>query len=202
MTHVTVRELAETVGAPIDRLLKQMQEAGLPHTGHEDAVSEEQKQALLAHLKRSHGESSSAPSKITLKRKSVGTIKATGQGRGRTVAVEVRKKRTYVKRGEAPDQGREAEQDVETPRAVVSQAEMEAERIRHEELARKSAEEEGRRREAERKAEDERRRAEAERKKEEERVAKEREAAIAARAAKPAAPDVASQQAAVTRTEK
>jgi len=203
MTHVTVRELAETVGAPIDRLLKQMQEAGLPHTGHEDAVSEEQKQALLAHLKRSHGESSAGPSKITLKRKSVGTIKATGQGRGRTVAVEVRKKRTYVKRGESADQGRDTEHDAEAPRPVVSHAEVEAERIRHEELARKSAEEEGRRKEAERKAEDERRRAEVERKKEEERVAKERETALAARAAKqPAVPDVAAAQAVATRTEK
>ncbi|NJN50578.1 MAG: hypothetical protein HC809_01035 [Gammaproteobacteria bacterium] len=101
MADVTVKELAATVGAPVDRLLKQMQDAGLPHTKDGEAVSEEQKQELLAFLKRSHGESASAPRKITLTRKSVGTLKAGGQGKGRTVAVEVRKKRTYVKRGEA-----------------------------------------------------------------------------------------------------
>jgi len=201
MTDVTVRELAETVGAPIDRLLKQMQEAGLPHKADSDAVSEDQKQALLAYLKRSHGASPSAPSKITLTRKSVGTIKATGQGRGRTVAVEVRRKRTYVKRGDTPAEQARAVEEAEAARPV-SQAELEAERIRQEELARKSAEEEGRRREAERKAEDEKRRLEAERKKEEERLAKEREVAEAAsRAAAPAPADVAAAQAATSRTE-
>jgi len=189
MTHVTVKELAATVNAPVDRLLKQMQEAGLPHTGEADPVSEEQKQRLLAHLKRSHGESTAAPSKITLTRKSVGTIKATGAGRGRTVAVEVRKKRTYVKRGDVPGDGaRGAEAELEARGGVVSQAELEAERFRQEELARKSAEEEGRRREAERKAEEEKRRADAERKKEEERLAKEREQAEATARAKTPAP--------------
>ena len=89
MADVTVKELAETVGAPVDRLLKQMQDAGLPHTADEDAVSEEEKQELLAYLKRSHGEAEGGPRKITLTRKSVSTLKA-GQGKGRTVAVEVR----------------------------------------------------------------------------------------------------------------
>ena len=101
MADVTVRELAETVGAPVDRLLKQMQDAGLPHKADKDAVSEEEKQELLAYLKRSHGEAEGAPRKITLTRKSVSTLKA-GQGKGRTVAVEVRKSRTYVKRADAP----------------------------------------------------------------------------------------------------
>ncbi len=101
MADVTVRELAETVGAPVDRLLKQMQDAGLPHKADKDAVSEEEKQELLAYLKRSHGEAEGGPRKITLTRKSVSTLKA-GQGKGRTVAVEVRKSRTYVKRADAP----------------------------------------------------------------------------------------------------
>ena len=70
MADVTVRELAETVGAPVDRLLKQMQDAGLPHKADKDAVSEEEKQELLAYLKRSHGEAEGAPRKITLTRKS------------------------------------------------------------------------------------------------------------------------------------
>jgi translation initiation factor IF-2 len=154
MSEVTVKQLADTVGTPVDRLLKQMQEAGLPHTSNDEQVSDEEKQTLLAFLKRSHGEASSAaPSKITLKRKTLGTLK-TGQGRGgRTVNVEVRKKRTYMKRSESDAAGG-AEETIE---AGPSQAELEAARIREEDLARKSAEEETRRLEAEKKAEEERR---------------------------------------------
>ena len=100
MSDVTVKQLAESVRAPVDRLLKQMQEAGLPHTGEDQSVSEDQKQELLAFLKRSHGSDESGQKKITLKRKTVGTLKS-GQGRaGRAVTVEVRKKRTYVRRAE------------------------------------------------------------------------------------------------------
>lgn len=175
MADVTVRELAVTVGAPVDRLLKQMQDAGLPHTKDGEAVSEEQKQELLAFLKRSHGESDAAPRKITLTRKSVGTLKAGGQGKGRTVAVEVRKKRTYVKRGDAGlEPVKPAPGPAEAP--AKSASELEAERIRSEEMSRKGAEEETRRKEAERKAEDERRRVEAEKQKELERAAKAKEA--------------------------
>src|SRR6056300_1654179 len=97
MAQVTVAQLAETVGASVDRLLAQMKDAGLPHASAEESVSEEDKQTLLAHLKQSHGESASAPKKITLKRKSVSTLRAGGAGK-RTINVEVRKKRTYVKR--------------------------------------------------------------------------------------------------------
>ncbi len=200
MSDVTVKELADTVGAPVDRLLKQMQDAGLPHTSDEQVVSEEQKQELLAFLKRSHGESASAPRKITLKRKSVSTVKAGGQGKGRTVAVEVRKKRTYVKRGEAGlEPAKLSTVEAETPQ-VKGQAELEAERIRSEELSRKAAEEETRRKEAERKAEDERRREEAERAKELEQAAKEREAATEANKAAEAAAEVARAQAAAQKT--
>ncbi len=178
MADVTVRELAVTVGAPVDRLLKQMQDAGLPHTKDGEAVSEEQKQELLAFLKRSHGESDAAPRKITLTRKSVGTLKAGGQGKGRTVAVEVRKKRTYVKRGDAGlEPVKPAPGPAEAP--AKSASELEAERIRSEEMSRKGAEEETRRKEAERKAEDERRRIEAEKQKELERAAKAKEATTA-----------------------
>lgn len=100
MSDVTVKQLAESVGAPVDRLLKQMSEAGLPHTSESEPVTEDEKQALLLFLKRSHGSEETAPKKITLKRRSVGTLKS-GQGRaGRNVTVEVRRKRTYVKRAE------------------------------------------------------------------------------------------------------
>ena len=95
----TVEQLAETVGASVERLLSQMKEAGLSHSAAEEEVSEEDKQTLLAALKRSHGEGEAAPRKITLKRKQLSTLR-TGGGGKRTVNVEVRKKRTYVKRDE------------------------------------------------------------------------------------------------------
>ncbi len=100
----TVEELAETVGASVDRLLAQMKDAGLPHAAAEEQVSEEDKQTLLAFLKKSHGESDGAPRKITLKRKQLSTLR-TGGGGKRTVNVEVRKKRTYVKRDELDEAG-------------------------------------------------------------------------------------------------
>ena len=117
MAQVTVEQLAETVGASVDRLLSQMKDAGLPHAGADEAVSEEDKQTLLMHLKKSHGERAAAPKKITLKRKSVSTLRAGGAGK-RTVSVEVRKKRTYVKREDA--EGAEPEADVSADVAVES----------------------------------------------------------------------------------
>ena len=63
MAQVTVSQLAETVGASAERLLAQMKDAGLPHASAEEAVSEEDKQTLLAFLKKSHGEGSGAPKK-------------------------------------------------------------------------------------------------------------------------------------------
>ena len=103
MADTTVKQLAEIVGTPVDRLLQQMQEAGLPQKEEGDAVDEAQKESLLAFLKRAHGETEGGPKKITLKRRTLSTVKAGGAaGRGRTVNVEVRKKRTYVRREQAP----------------------------------------------------------------------------------------------------
>ncbi|WGL16345.1 translation initiation factor IF-2 [Microbulbifer bruguierae] len=115
MAEVTVSELAKSVGATEERLLKQMQEAGLPHTSADAKVSAEEKQVLLNFLKSSHGsnggEESAAPRKITLKRKTTTTLK-TGSGTGRkTVNVEVRKKRTYVKRAESEAESEQPELD-------------------------------------------------------------------------------------------
>ena len=107
MAQVTVQQLAEVVGASVDRLLTQMGEAGLPHKKVDEAVSDEDKQMLLTYLKRSHGESATAPRKITLKRKTISTLKTAGSQGKKTVNVEVRKKRTYVKR----DQEEHAEAD-------------------------------------------------------------------------------------------
>lgn len=95
MAEVTVKELANVTGTPVERLLQQMQEAGLPQTSPEERVSDEEKQKLLAHLKSAHGDSSAEPRKITLKRKTLSTLKVGGS---KTVNVEVRKKKTYVKR--------------------------------------------------------------------------------------------------------
>ena len=183
MSEVTVKQLAETVGTPVDRLLKQMQEAGLSQTNDEEPVSDAEKQTLLAFLQRSHGGAEPGPSRITLKRKTVGTLR-TGQGRaGRTVNVEVRRKRTYVKRAEAEVAEPVPASDTE---AKPSALELEAQRIREEDLARKTAEEETRRLEAERKADEERRREEVRIQEEEARQEAERKAKLAA-APKPAA---------------
>jgi translation initiation factor IF-2 len=111
MAQVTVQQLAEVVGASAERLLTQMKEAGLPHTAADEVVSDEDKQTLLKFLKRSHGESTDAPKKITLKRKTLSTLRTSGSQGKKTVNVEVRKKRTYVKRDQEglPEDGSEAE---------------------------------------------------------------------------------------------
>ncbi len=102
MAAETVEQLAETLGISVDRLLQQMQDAELPQKTSSDSVSETEKQQLLSFLKQSHGAGEAGPKKITLKRRSISTLKTPGGGgRGRTVAVEVRKKRTYVRRGPA-----------------------------------------------------------------------------------------------------
>ena len=98
MAEVTVKQLAADVGAPVDRLLKQIVEAGLKARSENDAVTSDEKQQLLAYLRKTHGEAQAEPNKITLKRK---TYKAGGGARGgKTANVEVRKRRTYVKRAE------------------------------------------------------------------------------------------------------
>ncbi|WP_045857848.1 translation initiation factor IF-2 [Teredinibacter purpureus] len=117
MAEVTVSELAKSVGASVDRILAQMKQAGLSHQNSDEMVSDEEKQTLLAFLKSSHGESADAPKKITLKRKTTTTLK-TGSGASRkTVNVEVRKKRTYVKREEA------SEDDADTGDQSISETE-------------------------------------------------------------------------------
>ena len=149
MADVTVSQLAETIETPVDRLLLQMQEAGLSHGNPDDLVSEEEKQALLAHRKRVHGDAESGPQKITLKRRTISTLKTGGSsGRGRTVNVEIRKKRTYVRRAESDLEPGVAQ---EAPPAPVR---ADATRASDEEARRRAAH-------AEAEAETERRKAEA-----------------------------------------
>ncbi len=108
MADVTVKQLAQTIGVSADRLLGQLKDAGLVFSDAEQMVTEEQKRLLLAHLKRAHGENSEVtPHRITLKRKSISQVKLGGSGahdthRGKTVNIEVRKKRTYVKQAPTP----------------------------------------------------------------------------------------------------
>ncbi len=123
MAQVTVQQLAEVVGASVERLLTQMKEAGLPHAAAEEAVSDEDKQTLLAYLKRSHGESTAAPKRITLKRKTLSTLKTPGSQGKKTVNVEVRKKRTYVKR----DPGDLGAEDITLEDTAAQDAAREAE---------------------------------------------------------------------------
>ncbi len=102
MSDVTVRQLAEVVGIPIDRMMEQLEEAELTITDPDATISNSDKMQLLTHLRKSHGKAErdfTAPDKVTLKRRSVSELKVpAGTGRAKTVNVEVRKKRTYVKR--------------------------------------------------------------------------------------------------------
>lgn len=122
MSEVVVSQLAESIGTPVDRLLKQMEDAGLPQRKVSDSVSDEQKEVLLKFLRESHGgDVESGPKKITLKRKTVSTLK-TGSGTARkTVSVEVRKKRTYVKREDANIDESEDQLDIEQEAPAVAE---------------------------------------------------------------------------------
>lgn len=120
MAEVTVTELAKTVGASVDRLLMQMKEAGLNHSSADANVSDEEKQTLLAYLKGLHGENTGEPKKITLRRKTVSTLRSANR---KTVNIEVRKKRTYIKRS---DEELQAQADIELEIKAREEAEAAA----------------------------------------------------------------------------
>ena len=113
MTKITVKALSEEIGTPVDRLLEQLADAGMTKAGT-DQVSEEEKQKLLTHLKKEHGDTSgeAEPTRLTLQRKTRSTLSVNaGGGKSKDVQVEVRKKRTYVKRSIIEDDAnREAEE--------------------------------------------------------------------------------------------
>jgi len=121
MADVTVKQLAADIDAPVDRLLRQIVEAGLKARSEADSVTSDEKQQLLTYLRKNHGESEAEPKKITLKRKTTTTLKA---GRAKTVNVEVRKRRTYVKRAEVEP---EATKPEEAPVAPEQEASVAAE---------------------------------------------------------------------------
>ncbi len=159
MAEVTVRQFAEVVGIPVDRLLAQLEQAGSPIRSADQPITDQEKMRLLQHLRRAHGEGEAAaePKKITLKRRTVGELRQTGpRGKAKTVSVEVRKRRTYVKRALAV-----AEEAAKVEQQIAERARLEeAERARQEELRARIAEEERRRaeEEARRQAEEEARR--------------------------------------------
>ncbi|MEY4763198.1 MAG: translation initiation factor [Pseudomonadota bacterium] len=139
MADVTVTQFAEVLKVPVDRLLVQLEQAGIQVKGAEDLINDEAKMVLLTHLRRSHGsaEEPTSPNKITLKRKTQSELKlASTQGRARTVNVEVRVKRTYVKRDVLEEQARVQQEHVDGKRKDVEDAQrLEQERIeaeRHE----------------------------------------------------------------------
>ncbi|MDR0277446.1 MAG: translation initiation factor IF-2 [Paucimonas sp.] len=143
MTQVTVKELAQEVAAPVERLLQQMREAGLPHTDAGQLVSDSEKQALLTHLKSSHKAKVEEPRKITLQRKTTSTLRVAGS---KSISVEVRKKKVFVQRSPEEIQA-EQKRELEERRAVENAA-----REKSEAEARQRAEEESRRQAAEKAA--------------------------------------------------
>ena len=107
MAETTVRELADVVRIPVNRLLAQLGECGLPHTEADQRINDQEKDQLLDHLRRLHGKGAgetAAPRKIALKRKSVSELKiASSQGRRKTVTVETRRRRSYLPGAAARD---------------------------------------------------------------------------------------------------
>jgi translation initiation factor IF-2 len=155
MASTTVAQLAAELNRPAAALLEQLQSAGVSKASTDDSVTESDKARLLDHLRSSHG---AAPGverkKITLTRKSTSEIKqADSSGKARTIQVEVRKKRTFVKRDEAPAPTEDADA-AETHEADLRRREVEAhaeaERLR---LQEEELKEEQRRREAQERAE-------------------------------------------------
>jgi len=169
MADVTVAQFAEVLKVPVDKLLTQLDEAGIKVLGSDDTISDDAKLELLTHLRRSHGQSESAsgdaaPRRITLKRKSLSELRLSGaQGRSRTVNVEVRRKRTYIKRDVLEEQAQKDQEELDRQRLEEEQrveavkleqereqaekeaaARLEEEKREQEEKARINAEEEAR----------------------------------------------------------
>ena len=98
MTDKSIKELALSVARPVEKLLEQVRDAGLPQRKAEDIISTEQQDTLVNHLKKVHGQDDGHAGKITLKRKTTSTAKvASTSGKAKTINVEVRKKHTFVK---------------------------------------------------------------------------------------------------------
>jgi translation initiation factor IF-2 len=150
MADVTVSQFAEVLKVPVDRLLVQLDQAGIKVEGPDARISDDAKLELLTHLRRTHGsgDASSAPSKITLKRKTQSELKlASAQGRARTVNVEVRQKKTYVKRDVLEEKARQQQDEIDSRRREADEAvKAESDRIEAARLEAERLEVENRRR--------------------------------------------------------
>ena len=181
MSGVSVEQLAKVVGTTTERLLSQLADAGVPKKNDADVVSDTEKLQLLDHLRKVHGkqEREQKPvNKITLRRKRTSEIKVGGKG-SKTVNVEVRGKRTYVKRSQTADEEAKraaamAEERVkrEAQAAELERKRLEAEQAKQAEEALKKEKEA-----ADRRAQEE---AEIKAKEEAERQAREKEEALQA----------------------
>ena len=122
MADVSVTQFADVVGISVDRLLEQLKEANVTVSGAEATITDEEKMTLLSFLKAKHESegNSSEPKKITLNRKSTSELKVTGtHGKGKSVTVEVRKKRTYVKRSVIQEEEEAKEAEEQAKRDVI-----------------------------------------------------------------------------------
>ncbi|HKM14485.1 MAG TPA: translation initiation factor IF-2 [Marinospirillum sp.] len=140
MSENTVKEFAKVINQPVDNLLAQMKEAGLKHNSEDQKISEQDKQTLLDFKKRIGG-TAAEPTKITMTRKTTQQLK--GDGR-KSVNVEVRKKRTFVKRSEVEDQAEKAQEvarhAAEVEASKKAEAETEAKRQANEKVRREAEE--------------------------------------------------------------
>ena len=152
MADVTVSQFANVLKVPLEKLLSQLADAGIVVDGGDDIISDDAKMKLLNHLRESHGidesnKGKTVPKKITLKRKSQIELKLSGsQGRSRTVNVEVRKKRTYVKRDVLENQAeqekkekelREKQEQEKIQKEILEKQKQEQQQLEAEELKKK-----------------------------------------------------------------
>ncbi len=163
MSDVTIKQLATVLATPVDKLLAQLAEAGMSFSDPEQSISSTEKVKLLGFLRRNHGKreassEDSAPRQVTLKRRTVSELTVNPGQRGavaKTVNVEVRQKRTYVKRSVVEDQGKSIDperedalrklEESQAKRDAEEHVRQEADRRRHEEDARQKAVEEEKR---------------------------------------------------------
>ncbi len=141
MSSTTVAEFANELKKSTDTLLEQLRSAGVAKTAPTDAISEADKQKLLGYLQASHGTATPERKKITLVKKSTSEIKqADSSGKARTIQVEVRKKRTFVKRDEGGDTAVVEAPEPEVAQPATAPSVEDSELARREEEARRQAE--------------------------------------------------------------
>ena len=140
MSSTTVAEFAKELKKPTDTLIEQLKAAGVNKSSESDSLTEKDKQKLLTHLQTSHGTATTERKKISLVKKSTSEIKqADATGKARTIQVEVRKKRTFVKRDENEPENVDTPEP-QAPVAAVQPVIDHAELARREEDARRQAE--------------------------------------------------------------